>query len=280
MLGAVLTRLGTEGDWFIRYARASVTPGAIASEITNYLETDVRAVLPSIQAPTLILVDTDSFYEAPPEVGYFAASKIPLARVVEQSSSGGPHFHWYARADPIVQEVGRFIAEIRDEEASFDRVLATILFTDIVDSTKRAAELGDRGWRDLVERHHTTVRALLARYRGTEMDTAGDGFFAVFDGPARAVRCALAIAEAVQALGITVRAGLHTGEVERTDDKFGGLAVGIGARIAALAAASEVLVSQTVKDLMVGSNLAFEDRGLHSLKGVPGDWRVHAVTRG
>ncbi len=270
---------GREGEWFSRYARASVTPGGLAAELESYLETDVRAVLPSIQVPTLVLVDTDSFYEALPETGRFVASKIPGARVVEHSSQGGPHFHWYARGDVIVEEVGRFLAQIREEEASFDRVLATFLFTDIVGSTERAAGLGDRRWRELVERHHSTVRTLLARYRGTEIDTAGDGFFATFEGPARAVRCAMAITEAVRPLGIEVRAGLHTGEVERVGGKVAGLAVNIGARVAALAAPSEVLVSQTVKDLMVGSDLAFADRGSHELKGVPGTWKVHVVVR-
>jgi class 3 adenylate cyclase len=270
---------GPEREWFSRYMRASVTPGGLAAEIERYLDTDICAVLPTIQVPTLVLVDTDRFYEVLPETGHFVASKIPGARVVEQSSSGGPHFHWYARADPIVHEVGRFLAEIRDEEASFDSVLATVLFTDVVGSTKLAAELGDRRWRELQERHHVTVRTLLARYRGTEMDTAGDGFFATFDGPGRAVRCALAVAEAVGSLGLQIRAGLHTGEVQRIDDKVGGLAVSIGARVAALAAPAEVLVSQTVKDLMVGSGLAFEERGVHELKGVPGEWRLHAVSR-
>ena len=164
--------------------------------------------------------------------------------MVEHSSQGGPHFHWYARGDAIVAEVGRFLAQIREEEVSFDRILATVLFTDIVGSTKRAAELGDRRWRELVERHHAMVRTLLARYRGAEIDTAGDGFFASFDGPARAVRCAIAIADGIRPFEIEVRAGLHTGEVERIGDKIGGLAVNIGARVAELAAPSEVLVSK------------------------------------
>lgn len=270
---------GDEGEWFSRYARASVTPGGLAAELNSYLETDVRAVLPSIQVPTLVLVDTDSFYEVLPETGHFVASKVPGARVVEHSSQGGPHFHWYARADGIVEEVGRFLAAIREEEASFDRVLATVLFTDIVGSTERAAALGDRQWRNVVEHHHSAVRALLARYRGVEMDTAGDGFFASFEGPARAVRCATAIVDAVRPLGIEVRAGLHTGEMERLEGKVGGVAVSIGARVAAMAAPSEVLVSQTVKDLMVGSDLTFDDRGSHELKGVPGMWNVYAVAR-
>jgi class 3 adenylate cyclase len=159
-------------------------------------------------------------------------------------------------------------------------VLATILFTDIVGSTRVAAELGDHAWRELVERHHSAIRTLLARYQGTEMDTAGDGFFATFAGAARAVRCALAIADSVRTLGLELRAGLHTGEVETTDGKVAGLAVNIGARVAALAGPSEVLVSQTVRDLLVGSDLVFEDRGLHSLEGVPGEWRVYAAAGG
>jgi class 3 adenylate cyclase len=270
---------GDEGEWFSRYARASVTPGGLAAELNSYLETDVRAVLPSIQVPTLVLVDTDSFYEVLPETGQFVATKIPGARVVEHSSQGGHHFHWYARADAIVDEVGRFLKEIREEDESFDRVLATVLFTDIVGSTERAAALGDRRWREVVEQHHSAIRTLLARYRGVEVDTAGDGFFASFEGPARAVRCATAIVDAVRPLGIEVRAGLHTGEMERIESKVGGVAVNIGARVAAMAAPSEVLVSQTVKDLMVGSDLGFEDRGLHELRGVPGAWRVYAVAR-
>lgn len=270
---------GDEGEWFSRYARASVTPGGLAAELNSYLETDVRAVLPSIQVPTLVLVDTDSFYEVLPETGQFVATKIPGARIVEHSSQGGHHFHWYARADAIVDEVGRFLKEIREEDESFDRVLATVLFTDIVGSTERAAELGDRRWREVLEQHHSAIRTLLARYRGVEMDTAGDGFFASFEGPARAVRCAAAIVDAVRPLGVEVRAGLHTGEMERIESKVGGVAVSIGARVAAMAAPSEVLVSQTVKDLMVGSDLGFEDRGLHELRGVPGAWRVYAVAR-
>ena len=270
---------GDEGQWFARYARASVTPGGLAAELSSYLETDVRAVLPTIQVPTLVLVDTDAFYEVPPEAGHFVAGKVPGARVVEHSSAGGPHFHWYARGDAIVDTVGRFLAEIREEEASFDRVLATVLFTDVVGSTERIAELGDRRWREVVARHHAAVRTLLARYRGVEMDTAGDGFFASFEGPARAVRCAMAIVDAVRPLGIEVRAGLHTGEMERIDGKVGGLGVSIGARVAGKAAPSEVLVSQTVKDLLVGSDLVFEGRGCHELKGVPGTWHLYAVAR-
>ncbi len=268
---------GVEREWFSRYARASVTPGSLAAEISSYLDTDIRAVLPTIQVPTLILVDTDSFYEVMPDTGRYASSKIPGARVVEHSSQGGSHFHWYARSDAIIAEVGSFLRQIGEEEASFDRILATVLFTDIVGSTDRAAALGDRRWRELVEQHHAAVRTLIARYRGIEIDTAGDGFFASFDGPARAVHCAIAITDAVQHLGIEVRAGLHTGEVERIGGKPGGLTAKIGARVAGLAAPCEVLVSQTVRDLMIGSDLAFDSRGSHELKGVPGEWRVYAA---
>src|SRR5262245_48830100 len=268
---------GPERQWFARYARASVTPGGLAAELTSYLHTDIRAVLPTIQVPTLVLVDSSRFYEVLPETGQFVARKIPGARLVEHSSQGGPHFHWYARGEAIVAEVRRFLAEIGEEEASFDRILATVLFTDIVESTKRAAELGDRRWTEVVRRHHMAVRTLLARYRGIELDTAGDGFFASFDGPARAVRCAMAITDTIRPLGIEVRAGLHTGQVERIGEKIGGLAVNIGARVAALAASSEVLVSQTVKDLMVGSDLTFVGRGSHELKGVPGVWGLYTA---
>lgn len=268
---------GPEREWFARYARSSVTPGAMAAEVSKYLDADVTSVLPTIRVPALVLVDTDRFYEVLPDTGRYVADKIPGAQVVEHSSKGGHHFHWYARGEEIVAEIGRFLTQLREEEASFERVLATVLFTDIVGSTERAAELGDRRWRELIERHHQVVRTLLSRFRGTEMDTAGDGFFAAFDGPARAVRCALAIVAAVHPLAIEVRAGLHTGEVEQIDGKIGGVAVSIGARIAAMAAPSEVLVSQTIRDLVAGTDLAFEDRGCHELKGVPGEWRVFAV---
>ncbi len=171
----------------------------------------------------------------------------------------------------------RFVASIRDDEAELDRVLATVLFTDVVGSTEAAARLGDRAWREVLERHHAAVRGLLARYRGTEVDTAGDGFMATFDGPARAIRCATAIVAAVLPLGLEVRAGLHTGEVETIDGKVGGLAVNIGARVGAMAGPSEVLVSQTVRDLVAGSGLMFVDRGEHELKGVPDRWRLYRV---
>jgi class 3 adenylate cyclase len=177
----------------------------------------------------------------------------------------------------VLRTIDAFLGEVERERAELERVLATVLSTDIVGSTQKAAELGDAGWRELVERHHAKVRALLTRFRGREVDTAGDGFFAIFDGPARAIRCAEAIVENVRMLGIEVRAGLHTGECELIDGKVGGLSINIGARIASHARPSEVLVSQRVKNLVVGSALAFEDRGEHELKGVPGAWRLYAL---
>lgn len=178
---------------------------------------------------------------------------------------------------PYFDALERFAHELRDEEAELDSVLETVLFTDIADSTARQAALGDRRWHELIGEHHRAVRGCLARYRGPELDTAGDGFFAAFDGPARGIRCAQAIVDAVRPLGIEVRTGLHTGECRTIDGKAGGLAVSIGARVTSLARPSEVLVSQTVRDLVAGAGLEFTDRGEHELRGVPGTWRVYAV---
>ncbi len=187
--------------------------------------------------------------------------------------------HIFVAEDPeaIIREIERFVATLSTAEVEPDTVLATVLFTDIVGSTATAAELGDRRWRELLERHHQAVRGQLARFRGREVDTAGDGFFATFDGPARAIRCACAVGEAVGELGLEVRAGVHTGECELLDDKVAGIAVSIGARVAARAAPGEVLVSSTVKDLVAGSGIHFADRGVTELKGVPGEWRLYAV---
>jgi class 3 adenylate cyclase/pimeloyl-ACP methyl ester carboxylesterase len=267
-----------ERNWFFKYLRASVAPGALIAEFRRFLATDVRAVLPLVRVPALIIVDPKGDGDTDPRNGRFAASRIPGAKVVEVEDPGGLHWlHWYGRADGILREIGSFLHELIEEEARFDRALATVMFTDIVGSTSRAAELGDRRWRELLERHHAVVRGMLARYRGSEVDTAGDGFFATFDGPARAIWCAQAITSAVQALGLEVRAGLHTGEVETIDDKIGGIAVTIGARVGAAAGPSEVLVSQTVKDLVAGSGVSFEDRGERELKGVPDRWRLYRV---
>jgi class 3 adenylate cyclase/pimeloyl-ACP methyl ester carboxylesterase len=266
---------GSEQQWFRRYLRASVGPGAHVAEIRRYLATDVRAVLSSVHVPTLILQDAQGAKVTSPEAGRYLRDHIPGARLVELA--GNDQHHWYWGSEVIAGSIGAFLADVRDEEADFDRVLATVLFTDIVASTETAAELGDRRWRDLVEAHHASVRALLARYKGKEVDTAGDGFFATFDGPVRALRCAKAIVDSVDTLGIEVRAGLHTGECEVIDNKVGGLAVNIGSRICGLARPSEVLASQTMKDLVTGSGLQFEGRGTHQLKGVPGEWRLFAL---
>ncbi|HEV8676495.1 MAG TPA: adenylate/guanylate cyclase domain-containing protein, partial [Methylomirabilota bacterium] len=203
--------------------------------------------------------------------------RIPGAKYVELP--GIDHLPFVGPADTILDEIEEFLTGVRHGPEP-DRVLATVLFTDIVGATERAAALGDRRWRELLEQHHATVRSELGRFRGREIDTAGDGFLATFDGPARAIRSACAITEAVRPLGLAVRAGLHTGECELMDDKVGGIAVHIGARVAAEAKAGEVLVSHTVKDLVAGSGLRFADRGIRALKGVPGEWRLFAVEAG
>ena len=268
---------GSEERWFLRYLRASVGPGAHVAEIRRYLATDVRAVLSSVHVPTLILQDTDGTRVTSPETGRYLRDHIPGARLVELA--GNDRHHWYWGSDSIAASIAPFLANVRDEEADADRVLATVLFTDIVSSTEKAAQIGDRRWQELVEAHHASVRALLARYRGKEVDTAGDGFFATFDGPVRALRCAKAIVDSVQRLGIQVRAGLHIGECEVIDKKVGGLAVNIGSRICGLAEPSEILASQTVKDLVAGSGIFFKDRGMHTLKGVPDEWHLFAMQR-
>jgi class 3 adenylate cyclase len=208
-----------------------------------------------------------------------AAGQIPGARYVELS--GDDHLPWVGDSEAIVGEVERFLTGIWQEggwdEPEPERVLSTVLFTDIVGSSERAASLGDRGWRQLLEKHHALVRGQLVRFRGREMDSAGDGFFASFDGPARAIRCASAIVEGVRDLQLEVRAGLHTGECELVDGKVAGIAVHTGARIASLAAPGEVLLSSTVKDLVAGSGMDFREHGLEELKGIPGEWRLYAV---
>ncbi len=257
-----------------RYSRLSASPGsAVALERRNF-ETDVRAILPSVQVPTLVMHRLGDTSERVEQARYIG-QKIGGAEVVELP--GTEHAPFMGDTETVLSRLRTFIGAIREEEAEFDRVLATVLFTDLVGSTEQAVALGDRGWRDLVEPHHATIRSLLVRYRGNEVDTAGDGFFATFDGPARGVRCANAIVGAVNSLGLEVRAGVHTGEVETINSKVGGVAVNIGARIAAIAGPGEVLVSSTVKDLTAGSGLAFEDAGEHELKGIPGSWRIYRV---
>jgi len=265
-----------ERNWFLRMQRGCTAPGANVAEIRRFVDTSTADVLPAIRVPTLVLADRDSHggsFEI--QTARYLASNIPLARLVEYS--GGEDFFWYTPADAIQREIGNFLSTLHAEQAVFDRVLATVLFTDIVGSTERAASIGDGAWKALLARHHEVVRALIGRYRGQEVDTAGDGFLATFDGPARAIHCARAIVEAIRDLGLEIRAGLHTGECELMDGKVGGIAVHIGARVGALAGPSEVLVSQTVKDLVAGSGLVFEDAGEHELKGVPDRWHLYRV---
>jgi class 3 adenylate cyclase len=258
--------------------RQSASPGSAAAYARMNMEIDVRHVLSAIRVPTLVL---NRVGDSEHMVGgsRHLAEHIPGARHVELP--GKDHAIFAGDPDSYLVEIERFLAEVWEERAWEDseseRVLATVLFTDIVDSTARAAELGDARWRELVQAHHGLVRRQLARYRGNEIDTAGDGFFASFDGPARAIRCACAITEGVRELGIEIRAGLHTGECERIDDKVGGIAVNIGARVASQATAGEVLVSSTVKDLVAGSGIEFSERGTAELKGIPGEWRLYAV---
>jgi pimeloyl-ACP methyl ester carboxylesterase/class 3 adenylate cyclase len=260
--------------WLASYLRRAASPGAaIALERMNR-EINASHALPAIHVPTLVIAKTEDLDFPLPEVRELASS-IAGARLVE--FPGDEHFFWVGDFDGMLDEIERFVAEFRDQEAELERFLATVLFTDIVGSTERAVELGDRRWRDLVQDHHARVRGQLARFRGREIDTAGDGFFASFDGPARGIRCAQAIATSVRDLDLQVRAGLHTGEVEQIGDKVGGIAVSIGARVASLAGPSEILVTQTVKDLVAGSGLAFDDAGEHELKGVPDRWRLYLV---
>jgi class 3 adenylate cyclase len=259
-------------QWWSTQNRLSMSPGGALSFNRMMREIDLRHVLPSIQAPTLVLHRSDDGVTMVDE-GRYVADNIPGARFSELA--GNDHPPWAGDQQPVLAEVRRFLASVADMETEFDRVLATVLFTDIVGSTERASSIGDRSWHELLERHHAIVRAMLGRYRGREIATAGDGFFATFDGPARAIRCASAIVESLHPLDIQIRSGLHTGEVELFGDDVRGIAVHIGARVGALAGPSEVLVSQTVKDLVAGSGITFEAAGEHQLKGVPDRWRLY-----
>jgi len=256
-----------------RYMRHAASRGDALIHERMYEEIDYRSILGSIHVPTAILQPEDDGLPA----AEWMATQIPGATVVRLPES--PDYPAeLSHPERNLEATRAFIVDLRDQEAELDRVLATVLFTDIVDSTATAAALGDRAWRDLVERHHAIVRGFLSRYRGTEIDTAGDGFFATFDGPARAVRCAQHIVEAVRPLGIEIRCGVHTGECQTIDGKVGGLGVVIGARIGSKAVAGDILVSQTVKDLTAGSGLIFEDAGEHELKGVPDRWHLYRMT--
>ncbi len=271
--GPPAPRDARERAWFDRYCRSSVAPGALIAEGRRLTQMDARPALGSIQARTLVVGFESGEGVVDPVIARVLADGIPNARVAlighEHDRDEVGWWHWYGRGDAILKEIDKLIGIVPAHDIVDDRALATVLFTDIVGSTERAAALGDRAWKDLLEAHHRIVRHHLEAFRGTEVDTAGDGFYATFDGPARAVMCAVAIADAVRSLGVEVRAGVHTGEVETIAGKAGGMAVVIGARVSAKAGASEVLVSQTVKDLTAGSGLVFEDVDLHELKGVP-----------
>jgi class 3 adenylate cyclase len=252
-------------DWFVTCQRFNASPGAALTFFRVYGETDLRDVFPTIRVPTLVL-----YRPSHREQMLDLARRIPGARAIESRRPGFKGF------EDLTREIEHFLAGVHAEPVP-DTVLATVLFTDIVRSTELAATLGDRAWRDLLHDHNAAVRRELSRFRGQELDTAGDGFFATFDGPARAISCARAIVGVVSELDLSVRAGVHTGECELEDGKVTGIAVNIGARVAATAGPGEVLVSGTVKDLVAGSGIEFEDRGVHDLKGVPGEWKLYAV---
>jgi class 3 adenylate cyclase len=258
-----------------RFERFSASPATLAMMLPLLTELDVRAVLPTIRVPTLVVQHTDhQFHAWWGNLRRYIADHIPGAKYVELPGRNMYHFvePWRDSFQVIAEFLTGEHADVAD-----DRVLATVLFTDIVDSTRRAVEIGDRDWHALLDAHDVIVRAQLARFRGREVNRTGDGFLAMFDGPQRAIRCAMAIRDAVQALGIQVRAGLHTGECEIRGDDIGGIGVHIGARVSALAGPNDVLVSSTLRDLVIGSGLEFEERGAHQLKGVPGEWRLFAV---
>jgi class 3 adenylate cyclase len=259
--------------WWARLLRQGTSPAGAIALMDLYRQMDARAILPAIDVPTLVLHRVGDRM-VPVEQGRYLAENIAGAHYVELS--GEDHLPFAGDLDEMLDEVEEFLVGSLVATES-ERALATILFTDIVGSTERAAELGDRGWRQLLERHDAAVRRQLALHRGREVKTMGDGFLATFDGPARAIRCASSIQREISDLGVEVRAGIHTGEVELIGDDVGGMAVNIGARIGALADAGEVLVSSTVRELVVGSGLEFADRGVQTLKGAPGEWRLFAI---
>jgi class 3 adenylate cyclase len=258
---------------FGRYLRTGASPSAVVALTRMNAAVDIRPILPVIAVPTLVIHRSEDMI-VPVEAGRDLAAKIQGAKYVELP--GEDHLWFHGDADAILGEVEEFLTGTRAAEI-VDRILATVMFTDIVDSTRKAAELGDRRWRDLLARHDTLMRRELERHRGREVKTLGDGFLATFDGPARAIRCACSARDAMRALGVEVRAGLHTGECELIGDDLGGIAVNIGARVGSVAGPGEVLVSRTVTDLVAGSGIEFTERGAHSLKGVPGEWQLYAV---
>jgi class 3 adenylate cyclase len=258
---------------FGRYLRQGASPAAALALTRMNFQIDARAVLEVIDVPTLVLHRTEDMITLV-EAGRHMAAGIRGAKYVELP--GEDHIWYYGDADAILREIEEFLTGAHVERDP-DRVLATVMFTDIVDSTSRASELGDRAWRDLLGRHDSLMRRELDRHRGREVKTIGDGFLATFDGPARGIRCAVDARDAVRDLGIEIRAGLHTGEVELIGNDVAGIAVNIGARVGSAAGPGEVLVSRTVTDLVAGSGIEFADRGVHTLKGVPGDWQLYAV---
>jgi class 3 adenylate cyclase len=262
--------------WWAQLLRSGTSPRSVRALMELYTELDVRHVLPVISAPTLVLHRADD-HTVPIGLGRYIAEQIPGARFVEVP--GADHLLFTEGGDEVVGEIEEFITGTRQSRPP-ERVLATVLFTDIVDSTAHAARLGDQRWRQLLDRHDSFVRGEVERRQGQLVKTTGDGVLATFDGPARAIECGVEIVQGVQPLGISVRAGLHTGEYEQRNGDVGGMAVHIGARVAAQADGGEVLVSRTVKDLVVGSGIAFDDRGSATLKGVPGQWEIYAVSRG
>jgi class 3 adenylate cyclase len=263
-------------QWASKMQRYGAAPGDLLRFNRVWFSTDARSALPAIQVPAIVLA-REGWPSGVSEETAWTANQIPGARL--ERLHGDEDDPYLGDVTEVAQAVQRFISSIREEQAVFDRVLATVLFTDIVGSTDRASASGDREWKELVEQHHAKTRALIARFRGHEVDTAGDGFFATFDGPGRAVHCAQAIIRSVAPMGIEVRAGIHTGEVETINGKSGGIAVMIGARIGALAGPSEILASPTVKDLTAGSGLVFENAGEHELKGVPDRWHLYRVVQ-
>jgi class 3 adenylate cyclase len=278
-LREILGPFSDEEFWVMRdYVRRASSPSSFDAQAAMLADFDLRQVLPAVPVPTLLVHGTDNPL-LPIGGSRYMAEQIRGARLLELE--GERHLPSGAALDRTLDEIESFLNEVWEVDGGQppepDRVVATVLFTDIVGSTERAAMLGDRAWHELLQQHHELVRHQLVRFRGREVNTAGDGFFASFDGPARAIRCAEAIVKGVASLGLEVRAGLHTGECDLLDGKVAGIAVHTGARVASYAGPSEVLVSSTVKDLVAGSGLAFRDRGWHELKGVPGEWRLYAV---
>ncbi len=279
---AAMRDLGMQDDdeieSFVDYVRLATSPGMLEALYRMNKEIDIRDVLPAVRVPALVMHGSEDGV-VPVGAGQYTAQRLSSARFVEIAGMG--HLALRGGGDRLQLEIQKFLTSVWQtggwDDAESDRMLATVLFTDIVDATTKAIELGDRRWSELLERHHAVIRRELTRFRGREVDTAGDGFFATFDGPARAIRCARSIVDGVHELGLAVRAGLHTGECEVANGKVSGIAVHTGARVAAQALADEVLVSSTVKDLVAGSGITFAERGVRELKGIPGEWRLFAV---